>query len=128
MISEIERVFRPNVIRTVRVGGGKVDTDLKLLALSYTLGIVILFLAGSGAIMLIEQANPASTCDYTTAATASAASILTIGPGLGGVGAVENYGWFSAPTKYVLCLLMALGRLEVFAIIVLLTPRFWRAD
>jgi trk system potassium uptake protein TrkH len=128
MISEIERVFRPNVVRTVRVGGGKVDTDVKLLALSYTLGIVILFVAGSGAVMLLEQANPDSTCDYTTAATASVASLLNIGPGLAGVGAVENYGWLAAPTKCVLCVLMALGRLEVFAIIVLFTPRFWRAD
>jgi trk system potassium uptake protein TrkH len=56
------------------------------------------------------------------------ASLCTIGPGLDGVGAVENYGWFSLPTKLVLCLLMALGRLEVLAIVVLLKPTFWRTE
>ena len=52
----------------------------------------------------------------------------TIGPGFAKVGALENYEWFSDGSKLVMCLLMALGRLELFAIIVLLTPRFWRAD
>ena len=58
-------------------------------------------------------------------ATASLATICTVGPGLAKVGAMENYLWFSDASKLVLCLLMAIGRLEVFAILVLLTPRFW---
>ena len=127
MISEIERVFRPNVVRTVRVAGGKIDSDLKIAAIVYTLGIVILFTAGSGTIMLLEQAR-GSGCDFTTASTASLATLCTIGPGLAGVGAVENYGWFSSTSKLVMCVLMALGRLEIFAIIVLLKPSFWRAQ
>jgi len=66
--------------------------------------------------------------DYTTAATASLATLCTIGPGLGHVGSVEHYGWFSAPSKIIMSLFMALGRLELFAIIVLFSPRFWRRD
>ena len=128
ILSEIERVFRPSVVRPVRVGSTTIDDELKLATLAYVVGIVILFVLGSGAVMLLEQWTGDRTCDYTTAASASIASLFTIGPGLAMVGAIENYGWMSSPTKLVLCLLMALGRLEVFAIIVLFTPRFWRGD
>ena len=75
--------------------------------------------------MVFESANP--ECTITTAATASIATICTVGPGLAKVGAIENYGWFSDASKLLLCVLMAIGRLEVFAVIVLITPRFWRS-
>ncbi|MEE9212043.1 MAG: potassium transporter TrkG, partial [Phycisphaeraceae bacterium] len=69
-----------------------------------------------------------ATMDFTTAATASAATLNNIGPGLARVGAIANYGWFTAPSKLVMCLLMVLGRLEVYAIFVMFVPRFWRGE
>ena len=128
MFSEIERVFRPQVIRPVRVGRTIIDTDLKLGTLAYVLGMVLLFAVGSVAVMLIEGFAGSGRCDYMTAATASLACLCTIGPGLAQVGAIENYGWMTTESKLLLSLLMALGRLEVFAIIVLFSPRFWRGD
>ncbi|MCB9768493.1 MAG: TrkH family potassium uptake protein [Candidatus Omnitrophica bacterium] len=124
MIAEIEKIFRPNVIRPIKVGNSAVDNDLKLATLAYILGILVLFIAGAGAIMVLEPAE--HECSFTTAATASIATLCTIGPGLHQVGAVENYGWFSAPSKIILITLMALGRLEVFAIIVMFDPKFWK--
>ncbi len=126
MLSEIEHVFRPNVVRTVRVGRQIVNDDLKLATVSYLLGIVVLFAIGSWIVMVLEQSF-GQGCDYTTAASASLACLCTIGPGLGDVGAMGNYGGMTPYTKIVLTVLMALGRLEVFAIIVLFTPGFWRA-
>ncbi len=126
LLSEIERVFRPQVVRPVRVGSAVIDDELKLATIAYVLGIVLLFTVGSAAVMVLEQWKGDGTCDYTTAASASLACLCTIGPGLAKVGAVENYGWLTPYSKLVLSLLMALGRLEVFAIIVLFTPRFWR--
>lgn len=128
MLSEIERVFRPNVIRPVKVARATVDDALKQAALAYVLGIVVLFAIGSGAVMLFEQVNPTSDCQYATAATASIATLCNVGPGLSEVGALENYGWFGPGSKLIMCVLMALGRLEVFAIIVLFTPRFWKRE
>ena len=128
LIAEIERAFRPNVIRPVRVGGNTIDPDLKLSTIAYVLGTLVLLGLGSVAIMLLEGANPASDCSYTTAASASLSTICVVGPGLAQVGALENYGWFGGPSKAVMCVLMLLGRLEIFAIIVLFTPRFWRGD
>ena len=126
MASEIERVFRPRVVRPVRSGGSTIDADMKLATVAYCLGIVLLFIVGACAIMLLE--GGASDCSFATASTASIATLCTVGPGLEQVGAVENYGWFTDASKLVMCALMLLGRLEVFAIIVLVTPRFWRND
>jgi trk system potassium uptake protein TrkH len=128
MLAEIEHVFRPQVVRPVRVGSSVIDDELKLATVAYILGIVVLFIFGAGAVMLLEQWAGNDACDFTTAATSSIACLFTIGPGLGHVGAIENYEWLSDGSKIVLTLLMALGRLEVFAIIVLVIPRFWRAD
>ena len=66
--------------------------------------------------------------DVTTAATAAAATLNNIGPGLARVGATQNYAWFSDPSKIVLCVLMLLGRLEIFTVVAVLTPRFWREE
>ena len=125
MFAEIERVFRPNVIRTIKVGRVTVDPELRLSTLVYILGIAILFLLGTVLLMVFE---PSGQIDFKTAATASASTLNNIGPGLGRIGAIENYGWFSTPSKVVLCILMALGRLEVYAIAVLFMPRFWRGE
>lgn len=128
MWSEIERAFRPHVVRPVRVGKNIIDDELKLTTLAYVLGFVLLFAVGSGGVMVAEQWAGHAQCDYETAASASVACLCTIGPGLSLVGAIENYGWMTPASKVMLSLLMALGRLEVFALIVLIAPRFWGGD
>ncbi len=124
MWGELERAFRPNVVRSIRIGAHAIDLDMRLSIIAYVFGIFVLFAVGAGLLMALEQGR----CDFKTAATASVATLCNIGPGLGKVGAVGNYGWFSDPSKIVMCLLMPIGRLEVFAILVLFSPRFWRGD
>jgi len=125
MWAEVERAFRPNVVRTVRVGKGVVDPAMRLSVIVYVLGIVLLTGAGAVTLMLLE---PTGAIDFVTASTASIATINNIGPGLGSVGATENYGHFTDASKIVMSVLMALGRLEIFAVLVLLMPGFWRGD
>ena len=125
MVAEVGRVFRPNVVRPVRLGRTPIDPELRQAVLAYVLGILFLFGAGAMLLMLLEGPD---RIDFTTAATASVATLNNIGPGLGRVGAVENYGWFSPASKILMCILMAVGRLEVYAICVLFVPRFWRRD
>ncbi|MBI1374473.1 MAG: TrkH family potassium uptake protein [Phycisphaera sp.] len=124
--AELEHVFNPNVIRPLRVGNTTVDNSLKLAVLGYVLGMALLVFGGSIVVMMLEHGNP--RCDYTTAATASVATLCTIGPGLNAIGATENYGWMSTPTMAFLSILMAFGRLEIFALFVLVHPRFWMKD
>ena len=64
--------------------------------------------------------------DFVTAATATAASLGNIGPGLGQVGPADNYFWMPTAAKLWLVLCMLLGRLEIYSIVVLLSPAFWR--
>jgi len=62
------------------------------------------------------------------AAGAVSATLNNIGPGLGVIGATKNYTNFTPPTKLLFILLMMIGRLEIFAIVVLLVPGFWRTQ
>ena len=128
LLAEVEHVFRPNVVRPIRLGNTTIDSDLKMSTIAYVLGIVVLFAIGGLTIMLLEQLNTDSNCSFTTAATASLATICTIGPGLEEVGATQNYGWFSPLSKVFMCILMVMGRLEVFAILVLFNPHFWKGE
>jgi len=122
VLAEFERVFRPNVVKPTRVGGAVIDPEVGRSVLIYFLVVVLLFGVGSVALKLLE---PAGTLDFTSAATASLTTLMNVGPGLNRVGAVENYGFFTAGSKLLLALWMALGRLEIFALLVLLYPRFW---
>ena len=62
--------------------------------------------------------------DFLTAFSAVAATLNNLGPGLGEV--ALHYFDMEAPVKWLLCLSMLLGRLEIFTLLVLFTPAFWR--
>ena len=125
MVSEIERAFRPNVVRPLKVGGSVIGPELRQGTLAYILGAILIFVAGSFLLMVLEH-HPDMT--YVTSASATAATFFNVGPGFGLVGPDENYNWMTPASKTLLSLLMALGRLELFAIIVLFAPRFWSGD
>ena len=63
---------------------------------------------------------------FATSFTATLSCISNIGPGLEGVGPLYNYSFFSYPAKLLLTATMLVGRLEIFPIIVLLSPSAWR--
>ncbi|MFQ5591620.1 MAG: potassium transporter TrkG, partial [Phycisphaerae bacterium] len=125
VLAEFERVYRPTVVRSVKLGQTVIDADMKRNTLVYILSVAVIFAMGTVALMLFEADHG---IDITTAVTASAATLNNVGPGLAAVGATQNYAWFTPASKVVMCMLMALGRLELFAIIVLFTPRFWRVE
>ena len=112
-------------MRTVKVGRQTISAELKQNTLVYLVSVGILFALGTVGLMLLEVGNGV---DITTAATASAATLNNIGPGLARVGATHNYAWFTPASKLLMSGLMVLGRLEMFTILVVLTPRFWRSQ
>lgn len=124
MVSELERAFRPHVVRPVRVGASVIAPEVRQGALAFVFGHVLLFAVGAIALMLFESAR---NMDVVTAASASVACLCNVGPGFARVGPVANFDWLGPASKLLLCLWMAIGRLEVFAILVLIHPRFWRA-
>lgn len=118
----VEKVYRPRSVRQLRMGGTVVGEEIQ----QSTLGIFLLWMlalvAGTLAVSLIELGE----MDLVTAFTASVASLNNIGPGFALVGATENYAFFSPASKWLLSLLMLLGRLELYSILVLFAPHFWR--
>jgi trk system potassium uptake protein TrkH len=64
--------------------------------------------------------------DIVTAAGASIACLGNIGPGIGGVDPSHNFSFFSEGAQVFLSFLMLLGRLELFTVLILLTPAFWK--
>jgi trk system potassium uptake protein TrkH len=65
--------------------------------------------------------------DFITALSAAASAIGNIGPGIGQIGPLSTHAGLSDPIKWLLCGGMLFGRLEMFAVLVIFTPAFWRA-
>ncbi len=127
---ELERAHHPRVVRTLRLGGKSIDdSSLRRSILVYFVVIGIVFLASW---LFVVGVEPDTTWagdqqhKLIDSASAVAATLNNIGPGLGTVGATQNYGHFSSTSKLLFTVLMMLGRVEVFAILVLLMPSFWR--
>ena len=82
------------------------------------------FSAYIGSIIVILLLLMATGLDQETAFSATMATINNLGPGLGTVG--EHYAALGDANKWILCFAMILGRLEIFALLILFTPMFWR--
>ncbi|MEC9094249.1 MAG: TrkH family potassium uptake protein [Planctomycetota bacterium] len=127
---EIEKSYRPRVVRKIQIAGKQIDDpNLPKNILVYFGLILILFCAGWLYVVTFEPGDTwgaNSENKLLDSASAVAATLNNIGPGLGTVGPSQNYGHFSSGTKFVFIWLMMLGRLELFVILVLFVPKFWR--
>lgn len=117
---QIEKVYRPRSIRKIKIGKIRIDESLQIATLSFFFIAVCVFISGTFIIAFFN-------IDIVTSATAVAATLNNIGPGFERVGAIENYSNFPYFVKALLSLFMILGRLELFSILVLFMPRFWRS-
>ncbi len=117
--SEMTRIVHPRAVTPVTLGGAIVDARVlqSVLAFMLVYGAVI-----TGATLLLL----ASGLDVLTAFTAVIACINNTGPGLGQVGPANNFQVLSDFQTWVCSATMLLGRLELFAVLVLFTARFWK--
>jgi len=116
-VREIARLIHPNARLPVRMGSKTVNNRV----VDAVWGFFSLYVASFTVMYL---ALTATGIDLLTAFSAVAACINNLGPGLAQVGA--NYAELHDPAKWILCFAMLLGRLEIFTLLVLLTPAFWR--
>lgn len=116
-VREIYQLVHPNAVLPIKINNRKVPDRIAdaiwaffgvYLAVFY---LMVLLLLASG-------------LDYVTAWSATAATLNNLGPGLGAV--ASNYAELGNFAKWVLCWGMLLGRLEIFTLLVLFTPTFWR--
>ena len=114
---EITRLIHPNAVLPIKVGVRSVPDRVMEAVWGFFSMYVLTF-----TIMFI--AVLATDLDLTTSFSAVAACINNLGPGLGQV--VHHYGDISSVAKWILCFAMLIGRLEVFTLLVLFSPGFWR--
>ena len=114
---ELTRLVHPNAQVAVKIGGKALDDQVIQGVWGFFATYVFCFSIG---MLLIMAAGH----DQITSFSAMAACINNLGPGLGDVAA--NYQAIDGFSKWVLTISMLLGRLEIFTLLVLLTPDFWR--
>jgi len=118
--AELVRIVHPRAVVPVTLGGAIVDARV--------LHSVLAFMLIYGAVMtLATLALLATGLDVVSAFTAVVACINNTGPGLGVVGPSGNYQSLSDVQTWICSITMLLGRLELFAVLVLFTPAFWRS-
>ncbi|MEJ2502382.1 MAG: potassium transporter TrkG [Gemmatimonadota bacterium] len=120
-LAELKKSVHPRAVVVTRMGSKALKDDVLLNVLAFLLLFAIIYAAGVLALALLGH-------DLPTAVGASAAALGNIGPGLGQVGAVDNYGWMGPVSHGVLIFLMLVGRLEIFTILLLFHPDLWRAS
>ncbi|MDD2579073.1 MAG: TrkH family potassium uptake protein [Clostridia bacterium] len=116
---EMVRIKHPQSFHTVQMGGKAVDERILHGVSAFILFYMLIMLA---AILLVAPDSP----NLDTAVTSVIACISNIGPGLGAVGPIGNYAGFSPFSQAVLSLCMVIGRLEIFPVMILFMPSFWR--
>ena len=116
-VRELKQLVHPNAVIPLKVGRRRVEAAVVSAVWSF-------FAVYMSAFIIILLLLMATGLDFTTAFSAVAASLNNLGPGLGEVAA--NYGAINEVAKGLLCFTMLLGRLEVFTLLVLFTPMFWR--
>ena len=119
-LREVRRVFQPRKVQTVRFDGRAVDESILHRTAVYAVVYVVLILLG--AVMLSFN----GLYDVETNFTAALTCVSNVGPGLGAVGPTGSFAGYSDFSKYVCCLLMLAGRLEIFPILALFHPAIWR--
>lgn len=116
-LREIYQLVHPNAVLPIKINKRKVpDRVADAIWAFFGVYLAVFYLM----VLLLL----ASGLDYVTAWSATAAALNNLGPGLGAV--AENYAQLNTFAKWVLCWGMLLGRLEIFTLLVLFSPTFWR--
>ena len=116
---ELFSLIHPHAVTQIKIGGKAVPDDV----MRSVVGFLALYM---GLFALSAVILAGMGVDFRTSFAAIAACIGNIGPGFGLVGPVENYALIPYLGKWLLIWCMLLGRLEIFTLIILVVPEFWR--
>ena len=118
-VLELKRIIHPNAVLPVKVNGKAISTSGVYKNTTFIIIYFLVFLIGG--IVLLSTGS-----DFNTALGASVASLGNIGTGVGSVGPYNSYVGFPVFDKWLLMLLMLLGRVELFSLITLFSRGFWK--
>ena len=117
----IEKAFRSRVVRPIKVNGRNVSAAAQENIVIYIVLLTIILFISKCVVALLEH-NLSLEGTYSTVISC----FYNVGPGFDEIGPNRTYAFFHDSTKYYLSLLMIMGRLELYAILVLFVPSFWR--
>jgi trk system potassium uptake protein TrkH len=116
---ELMLLVHPQAVTPVKIGGQVVQNQIVFAVLAF---VVLYF----GTVVVLTFALLASGLDFVSSFSAVIACINNAGPGLGAVGPASNFQVLTDFQTWICSLAMLLGRLEIFSVLVLFTPTFWR--
>ena len=116
---EMKRLLHPQSVNLVKINHKKVSE-------STMQGVYMYFIAYIGVFIVSVLLVSLNNYDFTTTFSGVLTTLNNVGPGLAGVGPIENFSHFSALSKLVFCADMLIGRLEVFPFLMLLSQNLWR--
>ena len=119
MVKEVRQFMLPQAVLQIKLGGKPVEAEVvSHIAAFFTIFVVIFGFAS----FLMTFFTP----DLETATTSVAATLGNIGPGLNAVGATQNYAAIPTAGQIILTICMLLGRLELYTVLILFLPSFWK--
>lgn len=116
---EILKIIHPKAVYAVKVGGKSVDEENLMGIAGFFFIFLVIFVINTFIVSL-------DGFDMVTTISAVATTIGNVGPGLGMVGPTGNFSEFSNLSKIVMSLGMIVGRLEIYPILLLAVPSFWK--
>jgi trk system potassium uptake protein TrkH len=116
---EFKKLLHPNAIIPVRYDNGTVPKTIIYNILSFFILYMLIFITSSLLLTFFGL-------DFLSAMGAAASSLGNIGPAIGSVSPVDNFAHLTMPAKWFCSFLMLIGRLELFTVLILLTPLFWK--
>lgn len=120
-VNDIEKSFRPNVVRTFRMNGRVIGDEAIRGMLSYVVLYSCVALVALLFLAILEQNMSFASCVFSVVSCLS-----NVGPGLNETGPMQNADFMSDASKTLLGMLMIIGRLELYAVLVLFMPSLWR--
>lgn len=116
----IQRLLHPSATFSRSLQGQPLTDEIVASVMAFALTFAVT--VGAAATLLAAFGN-----DFATSFSAAATAAANVGPGIGDViGPVGNFASLTDPSKWIICAAMLLGRLEIFTVLILLTPAFWR--
>ncbi len=123
LLKNIRHAFRtmlqPNAIFPIKLNKNTLNTDSNNAIMSFIMAYFLIFVAASLILIFLG-------IDTSESASAVATCMAGIGPGLGKIGPAGHFAYFPDAAKWLLSFIMLIGRLEIYTVLVLFTPGFWR--
>jgi trk system potassium uptake protein TrkH len=118
-VLELKRLVHPRAIIPVRINERAISPEIINNVLAFFLLYILIFVFGSVVMSLLGL-------DFITAFGSVATCLGNVGPGMGTVGPISNFAHLPDAGKWFLTFLMLLGRLELFTVLIIFSPSFWR--